>query len=61
MTVNERKLPEFEFSDIDGQPSFSADGKKVAFLSGRSGNFDIHFMDLDGNGLVNLTKDWIQE
>lgn len=58
LTKSEVKLPDFEFSDIDGQPSFSFDGNKIAFLSGRSGSFDICVMDVQGKGFKNYTSEW---
>jgi Tol biopolymer transport system component len=39
----------------DGFPSFSADGDWLVFRSGRTGNFDIFRMDIDGSGVRNLT------
>jgi serine/threonine protein kinase/Tol biopolymer transport system component len=37
-------------------PAVSPDGKFVAFISGRSGAFDIWLIQANGNGLVNLTQ-----
>jgi Tol biopolymer transport system component len=39
----------------DGFPSFSSDGSRLVFRSGRTGNFDIFLMNADGTGLTNLT------
>jgi TolB protein len=36
---------------------WSPDGKKIAFFSNRSGNYDIWVMNADGAGLVQLTTD----
>ncbi len=41
---------------IDTEPVFSPDGKKLAFVSERSGNLDIYTMNLDGSGLLRLTN-----
>jgi Tol biopolymer transport system component len=46
----------------DGQPDWSADGSRIAFISGRNNDlmtrvdFDIFTMDQDGGNIVNLTK-----
>ena len=40
----------------DGFPSFSGDGRRLVFRSGRTGNFDIFLMNADGTGLTNLTN-----
>ena len=40
----------------DGFPSFSGDGRRVVFRSGRTGNFDIFLMNADGSGVTNLTN-----
>ena len=53
-----------EPSDVPtGSFSWSPDGKKITFVSaGQDGNSDIHVMNADGSGLVNLTNspedDW---
>jgi TolB protein len=36
-------------------PSFSPDGKTIAFVSGRSGNPEIWFADSDGSNLRQVT------
>jgi len=42
---------------VDSYPALSPDGKKVAFVSDRSGNKDIYLMNADGSELVDLTND----
>ena len=37
-------------------PSFSADGKQIAFCSTRGGNWDIYVMDADGKNVVQITS-----
>ena len=37
-------------------PSWSPDGKKIAFGSTRDGNFDIYLMNADGSGQTRLTN-----
>ena len=48
---------------IDWNPSWSPDGKRIAFMSDRRGNFDIYVMDADGGNLRRLTdnlhQDWL--
>ena len=39
----------------DGFPSFSGDGRRLVWRSGRTGNFDIFMMNSDGAGIRNLT------
>jgi TolB protein len=36
-------------------PTFSPDGKQIAFSSTRGGNWDIYMMDLDGKNVVQIT------
>jgi Tol biopolymer transport system component len=40
----------------DGFPSFSGDGRRLVWRSGRTGNFDIFVMNSDGTGIRNLTN-----
>jgi TolB protein len=40
----------------DGFPSFSGDGRRLVWRSGRAGNFDIFIMNSDGTGIRNLTN-----
>jgi hypothetical protein len=35
----------------EGLPSWSPDRKRIAFISARRGDADIHFVDADGKGL----------
>lgn len=50
----ERQLTQGTWDDLD--LVFSPDGKKIAFASNRSGNFDIWLMDIDGRHQVRLTS-----
>lgn len=40
----------------DAQPVFSPDGKRIAFCSTRSGNWDIYVMDIDGRNVEQVTN-----
>ncbi len=54
---NERRLTDNRNNDWD--PVWSPDGKQIAFMSDRKGdfvNFDIYVMDADGDNLQNLTN-----
>ncbi|MGB7436958.1 MAG: protein kinase [Candidatus Acidiferrum sp.] len=48
------RLTNFKGDEIN--PAISPDGKFVAFLSNRSGTFDIWVMQASGSGLANLTQ-----
>ncbi len=39
----------------DSDPSWSPDGKKIAFNSYRDGNGEVYIMNVDGSGQINLT------
>jgi Tol biopolymer transport system component len=41
---------------MDRQPSWSPDGKRIAFYSNRSGSFEIWTIRPDGSGLLQLTE-----
>jgi Tol biopolymer transport system component len=49
---------------MDGKwnPSWSPDGRRIAFASDRDGNREIYVMNADGSGQINLTNnpadDW---
>jgi len=40
----------------DGWATWSPDGRRIAFESARSGNWDIWVVNVDGTGLINLTN-----
>ena len=40
-----------------GQPTWSPDGKKIAFVSFRDGNPEIYVMNADGSEQIRLTDD----
>ena len=46
----------------DREPSWSPDGKRIAYTSSRDGNLEIYVMDADGGNRQNITnnpfKDW---
>ena len=39
----------------DIRPKFSPDGSRIAFTSGRDGNYNIYVMGADGSGLAPVT------
>lgn len=50
------KLLGFDVRSLDGAPTWSPDGKKIAFWSARDGgDFDIFIMDAGGNNQTQLT------
>ena len=44
------------FEGVKSNPAISPDGKFAAFISNRSGTFDIWLIQSNGNGLANLTQ-----
>ena len=42
---------------LDGSPSWSSDGGRIAFDSLRDGNGEIYVMNADGSGQTRLTDD----
>ena len=42
--------------DNDKDPSWSPDGKRIAFMSDRDGNYEIYVMEADGGHQQNLTN-----
>ena len=51
---NQRRLSKNRLDDCC--PSWSPDGKRIAFNSFRDGTSDIYVMDADGDNQRNLTK-----
>jgi TolB protein len=41
-------------------PTFSPDGKQIAFCSTRAGNWDIYTMDINGKNITQITNDTMQ-
>jgi len=50
----ERVLTVRKFHDTN--PTFSADGRRIAFVSQSDGNFEIYVINVDGSGLVRVTR-----
>jgi len=40
----------------EGEPTFSPDGRTIAYVSDREGNFDIYLQQIEGGPAINLTK-----
>jgi Tol biopolymer transport system component len=40
----------------EGEPTFSPDGRTIAYVSDREGNFDIYLQQIGGGPAINLTK-----
>ena len=40
---------------MDIRPRVSPDGKRIAFVSTRDGNYDVYVMNLDGSGVLRIT------
>jgi Tol biopolymer transport system component len=41
----------------DGQPAWSPDGSRIAYISQEDGNFEIYVINSDGSGKVRVTND----
>ena len=39
----------------DGDPAWSPDGRKIAFVSNRDGHYEVYVMNADGSGQRSLT------
>ena len=44
--------------EYDVGPQWSPDGRKIVFMTGRNGNWDVYEMNADGTGQRNLTADY---
>lgn len=44
--------------EYDVGPQWSPDGRKILFMTGRNGDFDVYEMNSDGTGQRNLTPDY---
>jgi len=54
--LNAQFTPLTDFKGNETQPAISPDGKFVAFISNRSGAFDIWLIQTNGNALADLTQ-----
>ena len=48
------RITENPFQDL--RPRFSPDGKRLAFVSHRDGNFEIYLVNTDGSNLQRVTE-----
>ena len=42
--------------ELDSNPAWSPDGRRLAFHSSRDGNWEIYVMNADGSGITRLTN-----
>ncbi len=57
-TTVQRSLTQLTFEEgLQAEPTFSPDGRFLAYSSGKSGNFDIWVMPVGGGDAVQVTKD----
>ncbi len=54
-------IEELTYHDTDTAPATSPDGKKIAFMSRRDGNWNIYVVNSDGTGLLQLTDDTAED
>jgi Tol biopolymer transport system component len=56
--TNLTRHPGGDFTSPQGSPpvAWSADGKKLAFLSDRDGNIEVYAVNTDGTGLLRMTR-----
>jgi Tol biopolymer transport system component len=52
--TRQRRLTRNE--SFDGDPAWSPDGQRIAFISDRDGNDEIYVMNADGSGQQRLTR-----
>src|SRR4029453_7521497 len=52
-----RFSPVTNFAGVEAQPSLSPDGRSVAFVSNRGGQWDIYVSLVSGGNLIQVTKD----
>jgi hypothetical protein len=48
-------ITQLTYNVTDTNPEVSPDGKKVAFMSRRDGNWEVYVMNIDGSGIKRLT------
>ena len=57
--IDSRRLT--DNADFDAGPTFSPDGKRIAFVSHRDGNYEIYLMNADGTNQKRLTHNPAQD
>jgi Tol biopolymer transport system component len=55
LTASEGEVEATESPFFQVEPAWSADGSRIAFVSGRTGSADIYVMSADGSGTTRLT------
>jgi len=56
MGINGENPQQLTTDGTSSSPVFSPDGKKIAFVSDRDGNFEVYIMNANGTGQTKLTK-----
>ena len=59
LQVTGRVISLTAFPGLEDKPTWSPDGKHIAYMSDKNGNFDIYVMNVDTGQALNLTKDYI--
>lgn len=59
--ANLTDMQELTADDTDTAPAISPNGKQIAFMSRRDGNWNIYVVNNDGTGLTQLTEDLAED
>jgi Tol biopolymer transport system component/tRNA A-37 threonylcarbamoyl transferase component Bud32 len=57
LQVTGRVIPLTTFPGLEDKPTWSPDGKHIAYMSDENGNFDIYEMNVETGQALNLTED----
>ena len=56
MNADGSQLKHISDPGTHGSPSWSPDGKQIAFDTDRDGNLEVHAINFDGSGLLRMTN-----